>query len=122
MIVGIGTDMIEVARIKKACLKERFIERIYTERERQFCKQYPEKAAGNFAVKEAVVKIFQTGFSGIEPKEIEVLRRQNGSPYINLYGKAKEKQEELRIRRWHISITNVKEYAMAFVIGEGEER
>ena len=120
MIIGIGTDMIEVARIEKACLRKRFMERVYTQEESSFCQPYPEKAAGNFAVKEAVVKVFQTGFIGVEPNEIEVLRRSNGSPYLNLYGKAKEKAKELGITKWHISITNVKTYAVAFVIGEGE--
>ena len=122
MIIGIGTDMIEVARIKKACLRKRFMERVYTEEEKDFCQSYPEKAAGNFAVKEAVVKVFQTGFVGIEPNEIEVLRQPNGSPYLNLYGNAKKKEIELGITKWHISITNTQAYAVAFVIGEGEDR
>lgn len=119
MIVGIGTDMIEISRIEKAYQKEHFIKRVYTEEERKICLNRPMRAAGNFAVKEAVVKVFGTGFNGIKPTEIEVLREKNGRPYINLYGQALKKQKELLIQKFQVSITNTKEYAVAFVIGEG---
>lgn len=118
MIVGVGTDLIEIPRIEKACQKDRFVQRIYTEKERALCYGSASKFAGNFAVKEALVKVLGTGFHGIEPIEIEVLREKNGKPYINLYGNAKQKQKELLIHTFHVSITNTKQYAMAYVIGE----
>lgn len=120
MIVGIGTDMIEISRIEKACQKQRFVQNIYTKQEWKLCMDSPSRAAGNFAVKEAVVKVFGTGFTGIKPVEIEVLREKNGKPYINLYGMALQKQKELFIQKFHVSITNTKQYALAYVIGEGD--
>lgn len=121
MIVGIGTDLIELDRIEKACKNIHFLERVFTERERELGTNSIQSLAGNFAVKESVVKVFGTGFRGIEFQEIEVLRDDLGKPYILLYGKAKEKQKELGISKLHVSITNTKQYAMAFVVGESGE-
>lgn len=121
MIVGVGTDMVEIARIEKACQNIHFLERVFTEKERELGKKNIQSLAGNFAVKESVVKVFGTGFRGIEFQEIEVLRDDLGKPYIISYGKAKEKQNELGISKLHVSITNTKQYAMAFVVGESGE-
>ena len=90
----------------------------FTEAETQLIGDRWVKAAGNFAVKEAVSKMFGTGFRGISLKEIEVLRDELGKPYVKLYGKAAECAKQQGITRIHVSITNTKEYANAFVIGE----
>lgn len=119
MIIGIGTDIIEVERISKICSREHFLKRCYTEKEIEYCKNNPQKFAGNFAVKEAVSKSFGTGISGFELTDIEVLRYENGKPYVVLYNGAKKKADELLIKNIHVSITNVKEYAQAFVVCEG---
>lgn len=119
MIIGIGTDLIEIERIRKACVKEAFLLRSFTLEERLCIEGRPAKAAGNFAVKEAVSKVMGTGFRGIGLNEIEVLRDDLGKPYVNLYGRAKERAESLGIQRWHVSISNTKTLATAYVIGEG---
>lgn len=121
MIIGIGTDLIEIERIRRACMKEAFLARVYTEEE---CRQAGEnyvRLAGNFAVKEAVSKVFSTGFRTFNPGEIEVLRDERGKPFVRLYGGAKELSDQLGIRRLHVSITNTKTMAAAFAVGEGEE-
>ncbi len=118
MIFGIGTDLIEIERIKKACEKQAFLSRTYTEEE---CRQAGDnitRLAGNFAVKEAVSKAFGTGFRSFWPGNIEVLRDELGKPYVNLYGGAKTVAEELGIERIHVTISNTKEFAMAYVIAE----
>ncbi|BBF43790.1 holo-[acyl-carrier protein] synthase [Lachnospiraceae bacterium KM106-2] len=120
MIIGIGTDLIEVERVVNACNREHFLKRCFTEKEIELIQIDKKKAAGNFAVKEAVVKMFGTGFGTIGPVDIEVLRNQEGKPYVQLYGKAKEMAKSLAIGRIHVSITNTKEYASAFVVGESE--
>ena len=56
MIYGIGMDLIEVARVKKAYEKESFRNRIYTEQEQQMIAEHAQRAAGNFAVKESEVQ------------------------------------------------------------------
>ena len=119
MIVGVGTDLIEIERIRKACVKEAFLTRVYTEEECRQAGGNAARLAGNFAVKEAVSKAMGTGFRGMSLNEIEVLRDSLGKPYVNLYGRAAERAEAMGIRRWHISITNTKTLAAAYVIGEG---
>ena len=119
MIIGIGTDLVEISRIEKACEKEAFLMRCFTEGERRAFAGSPAKLAGNFAVKEAVAKVFGTGFRGFGPGHIEVLRDGLGKPYVNLYGPAKKKAEELEIRAIWVSITNTGVYASAFAVGEG---
>lgn len=121
MIVGIGTDMIEIARIKKACDKEAFLVRIFTEAECRQAKGSVSMLAGNFAIKEAVSKALGTGFWQFMPIHIEVLRNELGKPYVVLYGGAKERAEELGMKYIHASISNTMEYALGFVVGEGED-
>ena len=77
--------------------------------------------AGNFAVKEAVAKVFGTGFRTFMPGDIEVLRDELGKPHVKLYGGAKELAQTMGIVRIHVSITNTKEYVVAFAVGEGED-
>lgn len=121
MVAGIGIDTIEINRVVKACQREHFINKIFTEREREQFDVKMRRAASDFAGKEAVVKVFGTGFNGIEANEIEILRNEKGAPYVVLHGKAKEKAKELQIGELMISITNTKEVATALVIGVREE-
>ncbi len=121
MIIGIGIDLIEIERIKKACAKEAFLLRSFTCAEIECIGGRAERAAGNFAVKEAVSKAMGTGFRGMSLNEIEVLRDDLGKPFVHLYGRAGAKAEALGISRWHVSISNTKTLATAYVIGEGVE-
>ena len=118
MIFGIGTDIIEMERIQKAISRKRFLDMVYTEEEQKLIAGRVQKAAGNFAVKEAVVKAFGTGFRGISPKEIEVLRDEVGKPFVQCYGNAELFRKEHGITKIHVSISNLKEYAQAFVVLE----
>lgn len=118
MISGIGTDLIEIERVKKACQKEHFLRKYYTEKEIEAFENKYTALAGNFAVKEAVAKSFGTGFSGLMPGDIEVLRDENGKPYVNLYGGAKKTADENGIGNIYVSISNTAEYAQAFAVSE----
>lgn len=118
MIYGIGTDVIEVERVKKAYAKESFRKKIYTGQEQILIAENAQRAAGNFAVKESVVKAFGTGFGRIQAVDIEVLRETSGRPYVKLHGEAKKKADEEHIRQIHVSISNVKEYALSYVVME----
>lgn len=121
MIVGIGVDSIEIKRVVHACERQHFVERIFTQGEIEQFDANKRRAASDFAGKEAVAKVFGTGFIGIGAGEIEILRSESGAPYVKLYGRAKEKAEELHISRILISITNTKELATAFAVGVREE-
>lgn len=118
MIQGIGIDLIEIERVTKACEKAAFLKRIYTDAEVDLISADIKKAAGNFAVKEAVAKMFGTGFSGCEPREIEVLRDEFGKPYVTLHNKALQLAKRLGVHTIHVSITNTKKLASAYVVGE----
>ena len=98
MIIGIGNDLIEKSRVKKACEKDAFLLYVFTEPERELIQKKPDRAAGNWAVKEAVAKAMGTGFLGFKIREIEVLRDELGKPYVNLYGNAKLKQRNWGLR------------------------
>ena len=103
MLTGVGCDLIEIMRVKKACEKEAFLSRVYTEEERR----------------QAVAKAIGTGFRGFTPREIEVLRDGMGRPYVNLIGPAEKAAKERGITRIEVSISDTKEYAMAFAVGTG---
>lgn len=119
MIIGIGTDLIEKERVKKACGKDAFLLYVFTDDEREMIMKKPDRAASNWAVKEAVAKAMGTGFFGMKIKEIEVLRDEFGKPYVNLYGNARTKKEELKIERFFVSISDTKDYVSAVAVAEG---
>ncbi len=121
MITGIGVDLIEIDRVMRACSKDSFLRRYFTEKEIELIQADKRKAADNFAVKEAVSKMFGTGFRKFSPIDIEVLRDKAGKPYVNLYREAAKLAKEQGISIIHVSITNTKEYANAYVIGEHRE-
>lgn len=118
MILGIGNDLVEIERIEKACEKQAFSVRCYTENERKLCNGKASMLAGNFAVKEAVAKAFGTGFREFETRDIEVLRDKLGKPYVNLYGGAKKLYEAMEATNIHVAITNTEKYASAVAVLE----
>ena len=122
MLIGVGCDLIELERVKKACEKEAFLSRIYTDDERRQADGKISVLAGTFAVKESVAKVLGTGFRAFMPIDVEVLRDDLGKPYVLLYGNARRVAEEKGIQRIEVSISDTKEYVMAFAVGEGETK
>lgn len=123
MIYGIGTDIIEVERIRKFASKgEDFLKRVFTEKEIEYSESHRDPApfyAARFSAKEAFVKALGTGFTGgIGFNQIEVYHVELGKPEIRLSGKAKEKADELGITRIFISISHVKDWANAVAVLE----
>lgn len=121
MLTGVGCDLIEIERMKKACEKEAFLSRVYTENERRQADGRISVLAGTFAVKEAVAKVLGTGFRTFMPKDVEVLRDELGKPYVVLHEGAKRIAEEKKICRIEVSISDTKDFVMAFAVGEGAE-
>lgn len=120
MILGIGTDIIEIDRIKRACQGEGFLERAFTKNELSEAKGNASFLAGCFAVKEAVAKCFGTGVSSFSLTDIEALRDSKGKPYVNLYNNAKKIFEALGGTNIQVSISDTKDVAVAFAIIEGK--
>ena len=116
----IGVDIIEIARIHEAVDRwgERFLQRVYTEPELRLCRKKPRLLAARFAGKEAVMKTLGTGAKGVSWREIEILAESSGKPLVRLCGKARDKAEELGLGELVISLSDSKEYAIAFVSGE----
>ena len=96
----------------------RFLDRIYTDTELRICKDKPERLASRFAGKEAVMKALGTGARGISWREIEIASESTGKPVVNLYGKAQAKAESLGLNELAISLSDSREYSVAFVVGE----
>lgn len=118
MVIGLGCDLIEIKRIEKSIEKESFLRRVYTACEQEQSKGKASFYADNFAVKEAVSKCFGTGIRGFELTDIEVLRKENGRPYVNLYGRAKTIAEKMRINNILVTISNTDTMSMACVVAE----
>ncbi len=121
MLTGVGCDLIEIERVKKACEKEAFLLRVYTEEERRQADGRISVLAGTFAVKEAVAKVLGTGFRTFMPKDVEVLRDELGKPHVILHENARKVADEKKIKRIEVSISDTKEFVMAFAVGEGED-
>lgn len=125
MIIGIGNDIVEIERIRKAVSKEGFLERYFTQAEIELFKKRHMNVstiAGNFSGKEAVSKVFGTGIVGFGLKDIEILRNDLGKPVINLYNEANELAETLGIASLHITISHSKDLVNVVVVGEGHDR
>ena len=122
MIIGIGTDITELARIKASYDRfcERFLQKILTPDELKLVPESPiAYISGRFAAKEAAVKALGTGFSeGIGPLHIEVLRGPAGQPKLHWHGPALARAETLGMRAAHISISHDRNAAVAVVVLE----
>jgi len=119
MIIGIGVDIIEIDRIKRACKNENFLKKVFTENEINDYKNIKfNSLAGNFAVKEAVSKAFGTGIRSFNMTDIEVLRNNLGMPYVILHNGAKEISEKKGIVKIFVSISHNKESAIGYAIAE----
>ena len=122
-IIGIGTDIIEIERVQKACVSENFCQKTFTAKELAYAsaKGLSRMAtlAACFAGKEAVAKCLGTGFRGFRPIHVEILRDALGKPYVILYGRALEIAREKGIIAWHISLSHCQETAIAFAMAEG---
>lgn len=107
---GLGTDIIEIARIARAMQRERFIQHTFTLQEQAWLetkgKNKAESAAGLFCAKEAVAKALGTGFQrGLNLKDIEITHDELGAPRVHKPQK-----------NFLLSISHCREYATATAI------
>ncbi len=119
MIAGLGIDLIEVGRIRKALDRwgERFIQRVFSAEEKRYSlrKAFPEQSfAARFAAKEAVLKALGTGLSGgIGWTDVEIVNNRIGKPEVRLGCKITQRIGERKVL---ISLSHTKEFAIAFAI------
>lgn len=126
MIVGIGSDIVAIERVEESLQKlgEKFAQRLLTETE---FSEYQNKYSGaaylakRFAAKEALVKALGTGFAdGITWKQVSVHNNDKGAPYLQLSGAAQQKAHALGVSNIHLSLSDEKRYAVAFVVLESQ--
>ncbi len=125
MLVGTGIDLTEIARIQKTIARfgDRFLDRIYTPREKAYCmrkRKAAESFAARFAAKEAAAKALGTGIShGVTWLEIEVTRAPSGRPGLQFFGRAARLAASLGVMHAALSLTHTENLAMASVVLEG---
>jgi holo-[acyl-carrier protein] synthase len=119
MPLGVGVDLVEVARIARALERhrERFVERIYTPAEAALCAGRPAELAARFAGKEAVSKALGTGIAGFSWRDIEILSEPAGKPVVVLHGRAAARAQALGLTRIEISLSHTRDLAVALVVG-----
>jgi holo-[acyl-carrier protein] synthase len=117
MVRGIGIDMIEVERIKRTAKKNpKFLDRIFTSGEVRYCLKKRNKyqhLAARFAAKEAFFKAIG---KRINWKDVELINAPSGKPRLEISTK-----ERFAFVQAHVSISHLKEYAVAVVILEGKK-
>jgi holo-[acyl-carrier protein] synthase len=121
MLVGTGIDLTEVPRIQKSIARfgNRFLDRIFTPREKAYClrkRNAAESFAARFAAKEAAAKALGTGISyGVTWLEIEITREPSGRPGLQFHGRAAELAARLGVSKAALSLTHTDVLAMASV-------
>jgi holo-[acyl-carrier protein] synthase len=124
MIIGIGVDIIEVARVKKAFDRfgEKFLLKILCDSEKDYCFRHKNPMpfiAARFAAKEAVSKAFGTGIGAkLGWLDIEILKKDSGQPYVALHGRGKDLFEKSGASQIHISLSHTIDYVVATAVLE----
>jgi holo-[acyl-carrier protein] synthase len=124
MIVGTGVDLAEVDRIRESVERfgEKFLHRIYTERERAYVQRKAnkfERYAARFAAKEAGMKAIGTGWRhGVRWQDFEVVNLPSGRPTLLLHGVAAEFANRMGVTNIQLSLTHTAQLGLAYVILE----
>jgi holo-[acyl-carrier protein] synthase len=129
MIVGLGSDLCNIERIQNSLDRfgQRFLDRVFTEKEQAKAARRPHTRAGTlakrFAAKEAFSKAVGTGFkAGVFMRDIGVVNAPSGAPTLELTGGAKARLDALtpdgHFARVHLTLTDDHPWAQAFVIIE----
>ena len=124
MIVSIGIDIIEVARVREVLERTpRFTERVFTAAERAYCDSRGVVAAqhyaARFAAKEAALKALKTGWSGgISWQDVEVGSLEGGAPFLTFHGASQRLFEESGATVAHLSLSHTTQHAIAQVVLE----
>lgn len=117
-LLAVGVDLIEVERVEQSLEKygQRFLTRIFTEREQNYCNGRVQSLAARFAVKEAVGKALGTGIGDVSWQEIEIVNEENGRPILLLHGDAQRIAHQQGLDNWTISLSHTEAYAVGMVV------
>ena len=119
MIIGVGTDIIEIERVRKAVAKKFFRDNVFTETEQSYCESRGKNSAASyaarFAAKEAFFKALGTGiFTRLT--DVEVINDERGAPKIFLHGRTEILAEEKGVKKIAVSLSHSREFATAICI------
>jgi holo-[acyl-carrier protein] synthase len=122
--IAVGIDIIEVDRVRKVYEHhgERFLKRVFTEREIQQCHGKINRFAARFAAKEAISKALGTGIHGVAWREMEIVQLRSGRPTVRLHGKAKLRAEQLGISAFDVSMSDLAHFSIAIAIAAQTDR
>jgi len=124
MILGMGIDIMEVARIASSYEKfgERFVNRILLPDETAYCLSHRNPVpflAVRFAAKEAISKAFGTGIgAALGWQDMEICKKESGEPYVVLHGKGSELFEARGAKQLLVSLSHTENYAAATAVLE----
>jgi len=99
---------------------QRFLNRVFTPGEIEYCRGRAPNLAARFAAKEAAMKALGTGFRGVAWKDIEVIRARSGAPSIKLHGRAEIRAQRLGLQEMALSLSHSRDYAVASVVARSE--
>ncbi len=123
-VLAIGSDLVSVDRIREVYRRhgERLVRRLLTAPEYQRYARLKDPAgylARRFAAKEAAAKALGTGIAnGVTFRDIEVLNGAAGEPELYLHGAAAARARALGVQRWHLTLSDERDFALAFVLLE----
>lgn len=122
MILKTGIDIIEIRRIQTAIDRhgERFLKRVFTEKEILECRGRANALAVRFAAKEAAAKALGTGIGPIAWREVETLHKWSGEPYLVLHGSADIIARKAGLGVWAVSLSHSQDNAIAVVVASSE--
>ncbi len=112
-----GIDLVEIERFSRIDpkIKERFCQRVFTEKEIAAADYRDDRYAGRFAAKEAAAKALGCGIGDINWHDLEILNDPKGKPILHLYGKAEKLAREIGWVSWTVSITHTSTTAAAVI-------
>ncbi len=115
----VGIDIIEIERIQHTIDRwgDRFLNRVYTRAEIEFCRGRVPELAVRFAGKESVMKALGTGRRGVSWKDVEILTDRRRAPLVYLHGRARARARKLGVAEFAVSLSHSRDYAVASVVG-----
>lgn len=121
MNLSSGIDLIEIERVRDAIDRhgDKFIVRIFTEREQRECGGRAASLAARFAAKEAAAKALGCGIGEVSWLDIEIGGDENNAPHLYLTGAAEKKAREKGLSNWSVSLSHTESHATALVVAIG---
>ena len=122
-VIGIGTDLVEVARFRLALERRPTIaERLFSDAERAYSYRFKDPTkhlAARFGAKEAVMKAMGVGLWKFALRDVEVLKLRSGQPILALHDKAAAMAAERGVAEWRLTLTHTDTMAQAIAVALG---